>query len=72
MLETNNLPNMELGKIVVGSLISERLILPENQESILSKVCGGTMKASDWKSFIETKILKDESKVDDGKSDQED
>ncbi len=72
MTEINNTPNMELGKVVVETLVSEGLIVPENQESILSKICGGRMTDSDWKSCVEMKILKDESKVVDGKSDQED
>jgi len=72
MTESNNTPNMELGKVVVETLVSQGLIAPENQENILSTICGGRMTAINWKSFIEMKILKDEGKVYDGKSDQED
>ena len=72
MTESNNTPNMELGKVVLETLVSQGLIVPENQESILSTICGGRMTASDWKSCVEMKILKDEGKVYDGKSDQED
>ena len=72
MTESNNTPNMELGKVVVETLVSHGLIAPENQENILSTICGGRMTASNWKSFVEMKILKDEGKVYDGKSDQED
>jgi hypothetical protein len=72
MTESNNTPNMELGKVVVETLVSQGLIAPENQENILSTICGARMTASDWKSCVEMKILKDEGKVYDGKSDQED
>ena len=72
MTELDNTPNVELGKGVVETLVSNGLIIPENQESILSTICDGRMTASEWKSCVEMKILKDESKVDDGKSDQED
>ena len=72
MPELDNTPNVELGKAVVETLVSKGLIVPENQESILSTICDGRMTASEWKSCVEMKILKDESKVDDGKSDQED
>lgn len=69
MTELDNTPNVELGKAVLETLVSEGLIVPENQESILSKICDGSMTASEWKSCVEMKILKDEGKVDDGKSD---
>lgn len=72
MTESNNTPNMELGKVVVETLVSQGLIAPENQENILSTICGGRMTASDWKSCVKMKILKDEGKLYDGKSDQED
>ena len=72
MTELDNTPNVELGKAVVEILVTNGLIVPENQESILSTICDGRMTASEWKSCVEMKILKDESKVDDGKSDQED
>lgn len=72
MTVLDNTPNVELGKAVVETLVSKGLIVPENQESILSRICDGRMTASEWKSCFEMKILKDESKVDDGKSDQED
>ena len=72
MTESNNTPNMELGKVVVETLVSQGLIAPENQENILSTICGGRMTAINWKSFVEMKILKDEGKVYDGESDQED
>lgn len=72
MTELDNTPNVELGKAVVEILVSDGLIVRENQESILSTICDGRMTASEWKSCVEMKILKDESKVDDGKSDQED
>jgi hypothetical protein len=63
---------MELGKVVVETLVSQGLLAPEDQENILSRICGGRMTASDWKSCVAMKILKDEDKVYDGKSDQED
>ena len=72
MTESNNTPNMEMGKVVVETLVCQGLIAPENQENILSKICGGRMTASDWKSCVEIKILKKEGKVNNGKSDQED
>ena len=72
MTESNNTPNMELGRVVVETLVSEGLIVPENQESILSMICRGRMTASEWKSCVEMKILKDEGKAEDGKSDKED
>jgi len=72
MTELGNTPNWELGKAVVETLVSNGLIVAENQESILAAICDGRMTASEWKACIEMKILKDESKVDDGKSDQED
>ena len=72
MNELDNTPNVGLGKAVVETLVSSGLIVPENQENILSTICNGRMTASEWKSCVEMKILKDESKVDDGKSDQED
>jgi len=72
MTELDNTPNVGLGKAIVETLVSNGLIVPENQESILSTICNGRMTASEWKSCVEMKILKDESKVDDGKSDQED
>lgn len=72
MTESNNTPNMELGKVVVETLVSEGLIVPENKESILPRICGGKMTSSEWKSCVEMKILKDEGKENNGKSDQED
>lgn len=72
MTELHNTPNMELAKVVVGTLNSEGLIIPENQETILSKIYSGKMTANEWKSCVEMKILKDEGKVNDGKSDQKD
>jgi len=72
MTELHNTPNMELAKVVVEPLTSEGLIIPENQENILSKIYGGRMTANEWKSCVERKILKDEGKVNDGKSDQKD
>ena len=72
MTESDNTPNMELAKVVAETLFSEGLILPENQESISLRICDARMTASEWKSCVEMKILKDESQVDDGKSDQED
>jgi len=72
MTELGNTPNGELGKAVVETLVSKGLIVSENQESILATICDGRMTASEWKSCVEMKILTDESKVDDGKSDQED
>ncbi|MHC4648820.1 MAG: hypothetical protein ACYTBJ_25465 [Planctomycetota bacterium] len=72
MTESDNTPNMELGKVVVETLVSHGLIAPENQENILSTICGGRMTPGDWKSCVQIKILKDEAKVYDAKSDQED
>ena len=71
MTESNNTPNMELGKVVVETLVSQGLVAPENQENIFSTICGGRMTASEWKSCVEVKIIKDESEVEDGKYDQE-
>ena len=68
----NNTPNMELGKVVAETLVSEGLIVPENKESILTKICGGRMTASEWTSCVEITIIKDEGIEGNGKSDQED
>ena len=70
MTELHNTPNIELGKFVVEALISEGLIMPENKETLLSKICDGKMAANEWRSCIEMKIIKDEGKDNDGKSDQ--
>jgi hypothetical protein len=72
MPDINNAPNVKLGKVVVEMLVSEGLILPEKQARILQALCDGKMTSSEWKSSIQTKVLKDEGKADDAKSDQED
>lgn len=71
MPETNNTPNMELGKVIVEILVSEGLILPEKRASILQKLCDGTMTSNEWKSSTEMKILKGGGILDNAKSDQE-
>ena len=63
----NNTPNTDLGKLVIEILVSEGLILPENETSILQKICDGKMTSSEWKSSIEKKILNDGSRVNDAK-----
>jgi len=72
MTELHNTPNMELAKDVVETLISEGLIISENQEKVLQKMYDGRMTANEWKSYVEMKVLKDEGKVNNGKSDQKD
>ena len=70
MAELHSTPNMELGRNVVEALISDGLVTDENQETIFMKICGGKMTANEWKSCVKMKILKDESKVNDAKSDR--
>ena len=52
--------------------LPEGLIPSENQARILEVICDGKMTSSEWKSSIQTKVLKNEGKVDDAESDQED
>jgi len=71
MTDKADTPNAELGKVVVETLVSEGLIITDQKETILSKICDGKMTLSEWKSCIEMKILKGEGKLKDGKSDQQ-
>jgi len=70
MTDKNSTPNAELGRVVVESLVSEGLIIPDKKEALLSRICDGKMTQGEWKSCIEMKILKDEGRLKDGKSDQ--
>ena len=71
MIESKENPNIELAKVIVGNLISEDLILSDNEEDILLKICEGRMTAQEWKMCIERKIIKEEKTVENGKSDRE-
>ncbi len=71
MTERNMNPNEELGILVAESLASEELIVTDDMENIVSKICNGRMTIGEWKSCIEMKILKDEGKLEDGGSNQE-
>jgi hypothetical protein len=70
MTESNRTPNMELGKVVVDVLVAEGVIISENQEDILSKICSGKMTTDEWISCAESKIIRDEGKASDVKSDK--
>lgn len=71
MTDRNMNPNEELGKVVSESLASEGLIVTDDMENIVSKICDGRMTIGEWKSCVEMKILNDEGKLGDEKSSQE-
>ena len=71
MPDGNMNPNEQLGLVVTEALASEGLVVPDDKEDILSKLCNGRMTSDEWKLCVEKKILKDEGELDNGESSQE-
>ncbi len=52
-------PSQKLAQQIIEKLLTEKLLLQNDEKTTIAKLCDGTMKSEDWRLAIEKAIDKD-------------